>query len=265
MRGAEIDRAVLEIDDDPVEPRTGHDLHGLDARNGRDRAEGRALLAPLLAQAVEGSEGLRRSICKTPFGDRNGENYSLATHGTNSNPADAFRRSSKSRRHCEPDNGSAKQSILPFNGESRYCFASLAMTEGMVSRSRGTDSARALHDNSPTLSKKRGRRECRMRAAPAVSCAMCTRSAHTSIQVQRRTSDIPCAMAFTAYNALSPVSLLLPLVGGTCRRRQPRGVRTTRLCRTLQPRVRRSLSVHRITRPSFVTTADAPLGGTGWR
>src|SRR6476659_5770507 len=29
---------------------------------------------------------------------------------------------------------------------------------------------------------KRGRRECRMRAAPAVSCAMCTRSAHTSIQ-----------------------------------------------------------------------------------
>ena len=28
----------------------------------------------------------------------------------------------------------------------------------------------------------RGRRECRMRAAPAVSCAMCTRSARMSIQ-----------------------------------------------------------------------------------
>ena len=35
-----------------------------------------------------------------------------------------------------------------------------------------------------------------MRAAPAVSCAIGTnRRTHTSIQVQRRTSDIPCAMA----------------------------------------------------------------------
>jgi hypothetical protein len=33
-----------------------------------------------------------------------------------------------------------------------------------------------------------------VRAAPAVSCAMCTRSAHTSIQVQRRASGLPCAM-----------------------------------------------------------------------
>ncbi|SHL78735.1 hypothetical protein SAMN05444159_6818 [Bradyrhizobium lablabi] len=42
---------------------------------------------------------------------------------------------------------------------------------------------------------KRGRRECRMRAAPAVSCAKWCKKAHTSIQVQRRQSDIPCAMA----------------------------------------------------------------------
>ena len=34
-----------------------------------------------------------------------------------------------------------------------------------------------------------------MRAAPAVSCARCTKKAHTSIQVQRRQSGIPCAMA----------------------------------------------------------------------
>ena len=37
----------------------------------------------------------------------------------------------------------------------------------------------------------RGRREDRVRAAPAVSCAMCTKSAHTSIQVQRRASGFP--------------------------------------------------------------------------
>src|SRR4051812_32784294 len=36
--------------------------------------------------------------------------------------------------------------------------------------------------NSYALSKIRGRRECRMRAAPAISCAMCTRSARMSIQ-----------------------------------------------------------------------------------
>src|SRR6201747_965581 len=40
----------------------------------------------------------------------------------------------------------------------------------------------------------RGRGECRMRAAPAVPCAKQVTKTHTSIQVQRRTSDIPCAM-----------------------------------------------------------------------
>ena len=62
VRGAEIDRAVLEVDDDPVEARTGHDLHGLNAGNGRDRAEGRASLPPLLAQTVE-----RRGFCGVKF------------------------------------------------------------------------------------------------------------------------------------------------------------------------------------------------------
>ena len=41
---------------------------------------------------------------------------------------------------------------------------------------------------------ERGRGECRMRAAPAVSRAMLLGKTHTSIQVQRRRSDIPCAM-----------------------------------------------------------------------
>src|SRR5437763_11149822 len=53
MRGAKIDRAVLEVDDDPVEPRTGHDLHGLNAGNGRDRSECRTSFPPQLAETVE--------------------------------------------------------------------------------------------------------------------------------------------------------------------------------------------------------------------
>src|SRR5665647_2788758 len=40
----------------------------------------------------------------------------------------------------------------------------------------------------------RGRRECRMRAAPAVSCAICTRRCAHEHTGQRRQSDIPCAM-----------------------------------------------------------------------
>src|SRR5437763_16372771 len=53
MRGAKIDRAVLEVDDDPVEPRTRHDLHGLNAGNGRNRSECRTSFPPQLAETVE--------------------------------------------------------------------------------------------------------------------------------------------------------------------------------------------------------------------
>ena len=42
--------------------------------------------------------------------------------------------------------------------------------------------------------RRRGRRECRVLAAPAVSCAISAKSAHTSIQVQLEHSGIPCAM-----------------------------------------------------------------------
>src|ERR1700688_2576868 len=54
----------------------------------------------------------------------------------------------------------------------------------------------------------RGRRECRMRAAPAVPCAKWKKKTHTSIQVQRRHSDIPCAMALR-ITSRSPCALRL--------------------------------------------------------
>ena len=44
--------------------------------------------------------------------------------------------------------------------------------------------------------KRRGRREDRVRAAPAVSCALCIKKkTHMSIQVQRKHSGLPCAVA----------------------------------------------------------------------
>jgi hypothetical protein len=52
--------------------------------------------------------------------------------------------------------------------------------------------ARVLQIRSPQ--KRRGRREDRVRAAPAVSRARVVRKTHTSIQVQRRQSGLPCAM-----------------------------------------------------------------------
>jgi hypothetical protein len=44
-----------------------------------------------------------------------------------------------------------------------------------------------------------------MRAAPAVSCANLCKNTHTSIQVQRRQSDFPCAMVLTLIFVLSSV------------------------------------------------------------
>ena len=47
-----------------------------------------------------------------------------------------------------------------------------------------------------TLSASRGRRESRVRAAPAVSRANVHKNTHTSIQVQRRASGLPCAVVY---------------------------------------------------------------------
>src|SRR5258708_4147564 len=64
-----------------------------------------------------------------------------------------------------------------------------------------TRCARVLQNHSPqkiegAVRSQEGRREDRVRAAPAVSCANAyAKKAHTSIQVQRKQSGLPCAMA----------------------------------------------------------------------
>ena len=75
-----------------------------------------------------------------------------------------------------------------------------------TSRSRG---ARALRRLPPSI-RTRGRRESRVRAAPAVSCANMHKKTHTSIQVQRRHPGLPCAMVYGLLRALPGERLFLP-------------------------------------------------------
>src|ERR1700704_2227810 len=93
-----------------------------------------------------------------------------------------------------------KQSTLPFCCEMD-CFASLAMTEDTLSHSRGTMRPRFASIFAPSI--VRGRRECRMRAAPEVPCAMCRR---VRARAYRAAEAIRHSLrnGFTAYNVLSP-------------------------------------------------------------
>src|SRR6202022_5035597 len=54
--------------------------------------------------------------------------------------------------------------------------------------------------------KRRGRRECRVHAAPAVSRAKLCKETHTSIQVQSEALRHSPRNGFTAYAALSPAT-----------------------------------------------------------
>src|SRR5450631_108399 len=58
------------------------------------------------------------------------------------------------------------------------------------------------------------------RCTRGLVCKVAQRKTHTSIQVKRRQSGLPCAMVLTAYTALSPVT------GLSCHRR-PRSLART--------------------------------------
>jgi hypothetical protein len=116
----------------------------------------------------------------------------------------------------------------------------------MTSRSRGAMRP-SLDKGSP--SKTGGRRECRMHAAPAVSCAM---GEWMRARAYRLSGGIrhPLRNGFTAYAMLSPATnsschrrrrilRLLNPVGSelaTADLAPATGVRTTRFCRTLKRR-----------------------------
>jgi hypothetical protein len=91
--------------------------------------------------------------------------------------------------------------------------------------------------------KTRGRREDRVRAAPAVSCANRHIKTRTRIQVQRRQSGLPCAMVLTVSFVLSPARPGLFVIVAPKKRELLKNLtpatgasRTTRLRRPRQPR-----------------------------
>jgi hypothetical protein len=104
--------------------------------------------------------------------------------------------------------------------------------EGAARPPRG--GARDPQERARATSKKR-RREDRVRAAPAVSCANCASKKRT--RAYRFSGGIRPSLrnGFTAYSVLSPVTGLVDTV--VPEKRQQRGVRTTRLGRT-QPAFR---------------------------
>ena len=85
----------------------------------------------------------------------------------------------------------------------------LSNSERMCVRILAARCARALR-RFPPSERTRGRRESRVRAAPAVSCANMHKKTHTSIQVQRRQSGFPCAMVYGLLRALPGERLFLP-------------------------------------------------------
>ena len=109
-----------------------------------------------------------------------------------------------------------------------------------------------------------------MRAAPAVSCAVCTKSAHTSIQVKRRTSDIPCAMALRLITCSPRRTALLPplrpekLLPPGALTPAPRRQDHTSLPYALMPFAIGTACVHRDPPHDRGDHDNAPLVGTGW-
>src|SRR5439155_12090129 len=110
---------------------------------------------------------------------------------------------------------------------------------------------------------KRGRRECRVHAAPAVSCAKnCTVGAHEHTG-ERKHSDIPCAMALRLISRsprwsglLSPSplrSLLLTSLAPASRRQD----HTTSPYAAEHSPLKRC--IHRIPRPTCRDDGDTPL------
>src|SRR4051812_7974089 len=84
-------------------------------------------------------------------------------------------------------------------------FPRASTLTSMASHSRGADSARGLHEHCPSR-KERGSRECRVRAAPAVSCARCTRKCAHEHTGSAETLRHSLRDGFTAYALLSSVS-----------------------------------------------------------
>ena len=105
-------------------------------------------------------------------------------------------------RHCE------RSEAIHLSAHQVTMDCSARNDVDMTSRSRGASRPRFAINVPP--SRNRGRREDRVRAAPAVSRAIAQTQAHTSIQVRRKHPGLPCAMALRLITCSSRRTALLP-------------------------------------------------------
>ena len=145
------------------------------------------------------------------------------------------------------------------------CTLSFTLQTAICSQTQPRDlaarCARALRRLPPSIT-TRGRRESRVRAAPAVSCAIKSHKAHTSIQVQRRTPGFPCAVALRLIRDLpgepSSVATVVPENLFLKNLAPASGARTTRLRRTREPRASSAAPASTASHRAFVTIATRP-------
>jgi hypothetical protein len=155
---------------------------------------------------------------------------------------------------------------------ARYASDPPPPGEGEKARTllRSRDTLRPSFANSFALKKERGRREDRVRAAPAVSCAKVDKKAAHEHTGSAETLRPSLRNGFTAYFVLSPARPEL-----VCHRRQRdtkyhrrldtchRGVRTTRLCRPHHALFVKSASASTAPRPNVSDDGQRPLSWDG--
>jgi hypothetical protein len=150
--------------------------------------------------------------------------------------------------------------------------SSPGMTDGIDSqnmhpRFRGAMRPKFSKSSAP---KNRGRRECRMRAAPAISCAVAQNKVHTSIQGSGEHPTFPAQWLYGLWRALLGESMLC------CHRRPSEALASSELDARLRasgPHVfavrSRAVRYRHYQRPprpvpTILAIMMRPSGGTGW-
>ena len=163
--------------------------------------------------------------------------------------------------------GSAKQSILSLRGEMD-CFAALAMTAECNFTFSRHDLPEVLQEN--LALEIRGRREDRVRAAPAVSYAIvATRVCARAYRFGGNTPAFPAQWLYGLYVIVLVTGFLATIIRKKCEPLTNLTPAPGRRTQTISPYawatlVSRSLRVHR-SLPLVRDDGQRPSGGTGWR
>ena len=122
-------------------------------------------------------------------------------------------------RHCERSEAihrAAKKARMD-------CFVASAPRNDADTASRSRGASRPKFCRSFRPPQFRGRRECRIRAAPAVSCATCTKNMHMSIQGSGEHPTFPAQWLYGLWRAL-PGEQLFCLRSALGNRTSPRSI-----------------------------------------